>query len=65
MGQRRGFAASDLARINKMYNCDVSTFPSPGTGTSPGITPPRPNNNFNQLLGGFISGVGSVLSGMG
>lgn len=71
MGQRDGFARSDLLRINAMYKCDNQPlggnsiegyYPQPGK-------PPRPNNNngmnVNQVVGGAISHLGSILSALG
>lgn len=67
MGQRDGFARSDLLKINKMYNCDASSNGNAGGSGNGGIVrPPRPNGNgFNQAFGGFISGVGSFISALG
>lgn len=67
MGQRDGFSRNDLLKINKMYNCDSNTPSGGNNGGGAGIVrPPRPNGNgFNQALGGFISGVGSIFSALG
>jgi hypothetical protein len=76
MGQREGFAASDILKLNRMYNCDTSSnnagsygsgYPSqpsqPSSGYNP-QPPPRPNG-FNQVVGGAIHSLGQFISSLG
>lgn len=66
MGQRDGFSRNDLLKINKMYNCDTIVPSGGNNNNNNNGRPPRPNGNgFNQALGGFISGVGSIFSALG
>jgi hypothetical protein len=58
MGQRDGFAKSDLQKLNTMYRCNIPSAPS---GSSSGINrPPRPTyqkpNRPSGLAGGSSGG---------
>lgn len=67
MGQRNGFSRSDLLKINQMYRCDTTV----GSETPNFETVSKPSggggggNGFNQAVGGFISGLGSIFSALG
>lgn len=79
MGQRDGFAPSDLAKINKMYSCDNkpgSSISGIGSFTRPTFQRPnRPfaggnsgnagNGNGAQLFGALLGGIGSIISSFG
>lgn len=81
MGQRDGFAPSDLAKLNKMYNCDnVPAVPNQGirpTNTRPtNQKPNRPNfagpatsggggGSSGNGNGGFTNPIAQVISGIG
>ncbi|XP_037810161.1 astacin-like [Lucilia sericata] len=56
MGQRDGFSASDVEKLNKMYDCGApaqTPAPAPGSGGQ-GVD--------NSLVGSFVSG---ILTGLG
>lgn len=67
MGQRDGFARSDLDKINQMYKCD-----NPSGPTFPWQKPNRPSAVNESGSGGFtnpfaqvVSGIGNIFSAMG
>lgn len=72
MGQRDGFASSDIAKINQMYKCDNA--PSSG-GLSPKPPsfgfPSRPttgnggSSGFTNPLAQVVSGIGNIFSALG
>ncbi|CAH1728175.1 unnamed protein product [Chironomus riparius] len=76
MGQRNGFARSDLLRINAMYKCDSQIsgggYPSGNTGGN-NVSPPRPQparpkpiqRPGNNAAGALISGLGSFFQALG
>lgn len=68
MGQRNGFARSDLLRINAMYKCDNQVgggYPSGNTGGN-NVAPARPNNRPGVNPAGIlISGLGSFFQSIG
>lgn len=51
MGQREGFSGKDIAKINKMYNCQASTA---SQGNKPLGTTTRPENGFGGFLGSLF-----------
>lgn len=56
MGQRDGFSAFDVEKLNKMYDC-VSPAPAP-------VAPPTTGGQEvdNNIVGSFVSG---ILTGLG
>jgi hypothetical protein len=79
MGQRDGFAASDLQKLNKMYRCsNVPSQPSAPSGPSSGGNRPqrptyqKPNrpgitggSQSGGSNGGFTNPVANFISGVG
>lgn len=67
MGQRDGFAKSDLMKINKMYNCDSSSYGAGGGGGGGAVIPGnnKPNRPGMQGFGSFVSGLGQFISALG
>lgn len=64
MGQRDGFARSDLLKINKMYNCDnVPSGPSISKPTYTRPTYEKPNRP--SFPGGTATGTGGGSTGGG
>lgn len=69
MGQRDGFARSDLEKINQMYKCDNA--PSLPSIPWPSIQKPsRPivgngSGGFTNPLAQVVSGIGNIFSAMG
>ena len=76
MGQRNGFARSDLLRINAMYKCDNQIsgggYPSGNSGGN-NVVPARPQparpkppqRPGNNAAGALISGLGSFFQALG
>lgn len=57
MGQRDGFASSDLLKLNKMYNCDsVSSFTSQGIFKPTFQRPTFQKPNRPSVAGPSVSG---------
>lgn len=70
MGQRNGFARSDLLRINAMYKCDNQLGVGYQSGNAGGnnVIPPkpaRPNRPGVNPAGILISGLGSFFQSIG
>jgi len=76
MGQRNGFARSDLLRINAMYKCDNQVSGGYPSGNSGGnyVAPARPQPARPQIVrpqrpgnpaGALISGLGSFFQALG
>lgn len=77
MGQRDGFASSDLTKLNKMYNCGniPSSSGNAGSPNRPVIPvpvrppPPRPsaggNSQFTHPVAQIVSGIGNFFSALG
>lgn len=72
MGQRDGFAPSDLAKINKMYKCD--NVPNQGIINRPTYTRPTVQKPNRPIAGGgpltnplaqAISNIGSFFQHLG
>lgn len=68
MGQRDSFSASDIGKINRMYECNrkpwlgfastangPATFPSP-TSIQYSTTTQRPNSNFGSISTNTVGG---------
>jgi hypothetical protein len=69
MGQRDGFAQSDIAKINKMYQCSGSYQPLPAPAPAPGPAPVYPSgpSPVRPPAGPnpFVSGLAQVIGGLG
>lgn len=69
MGQRNGFSAFDIEKINKMYDCgyDGPSIPAPMPAPAPTPAPvPIPSTGSqgvdNTIINSFMSG---LLAGLG
>ena len=67
MGQRDGFSAFDIEKLNKMYDCgyDAPSVPAPAPTPAPTpITPPVTGGQGvdNNVIDSFVSG---ILTGLG
>lgn len=65
MGQRDGFSAFDVDKLNKMYDCASAPVPVPATAPAPVPFPlPAPGGQGvdNNLVNSFVSG---ILTGLG
>ncbi|XP_055905855.1 hatching enzyme 1.2 [Eupeodes corollae] len=58
LGQREGFSALDVQKLNSMYNCNIGS--NTGSGSNSGGQQGANNNAnvINSFLGGLISGLG-------
>lgn len=64
MGQRQGFASSDLAKINKMYKCSNSPVsPTQVSGNRPTFVRPTFEKPSRPSISGSTGGGGSSGSG--
>jgi len=69
MGQRDGFSPMDVEKLNKMYECGISSNggavpiqPNPQVPAPIGPVGPPGNPGGNNLIGSFIGG---LLTGLG
>lgn len=70
MGQRDGFAASDISKIKQMYQCRGSFEPGPDAGsvvpeTGPAVFPPSPVRPPSPGGGGFTNPWAQLIGGLG
>lgn len=70
MGQRDGFARSDLAKINQMYKCDKPSgpafpWPKPNRPTSGNESGSGGGGGFTNPFAQVVSGIGNIFSAMG